>query len=210
MDTALHVLTCESLKSETLISGGFVHPPCPLMRDKRRGTMKRTLEKRLSYLYTGELFSAITFIFTSYLLNYAYPTLHLYSLYSFWVSFLLLEFILLQGTLYWYVKWKRLKKEKTSVTPIRVIQYLKILKKINIAFIITGFITFTIDFVIWYPHLPLGGLSFTLFIYIFALLEYINYYHTQLSYNNISDIKRLIKSKKPKQSCISKDFQRTS
>ncbi|HDX9640108.1 TPA: general stress protein [Bacillus mobilis] len=172
--------------------------------------MKRTLEKRLSYLYTGELFSAITFIFTSYLLNYAYPTLHLYSLYSFWVSFLLLEFILLQGTLYWYVKWKRLKKEKTSVTPIRVIQYLKILKKINIAFIITGFITFTIDFVIWYPHLPLGGLSFTLFIYIFALLEYINYYHTQLSYNNISDIKRLIKSKKPKQSCISKDFQRTS
>ncbi|HDR7515111.1 general stress protein [Bacillus mobilis] len=170
--------------------------------------MKRTLEKRLSYLYTGELFSVITFIFTSYLLNYAYPTLHLYSLYSFWVSFLLLEFILLQGTLYWYVKWKRLKKEKTSVTPIRVIQYLKILKKINIAFIITGFITFTIDFVIWYPHLPLGGLSFTLFIYIFALLEYINYYHTQLSYNNISDIKRLIKSKKLKQSCISKDFQR--
>ncbi|PFI18477.1 general stress protein, partial [Bacillus cereus] len=41
--------------------------------------MKRTLEKRLSYLYTGELFSVITFIFTSYLLNYVYPTLHLYS-----------------------------------------------------------------------------------------------------------------------------------
>lgn len=74
--------------------------------------MKRTLEKRLSYLYTGELFSIITFIFTSYLLNHAYPTLHLYSLYSFWVSFLLLEFILLQGTIYWYVKWKRLKKRK--------------------------------------------------------------------------------------------------
>ncbi|MGE1166996.1 general stress protein, partial [Peribacillus simplex] len=39
--------------------------------------MKHNLEKRLSYLYTGELFSVITFIFTSYLLNYAYPTLHL-------------------------------------------------------------------------------------------------------------------------------------
>ncbi|TKH22224.1 general stress protein [Bacillus wiedmannii] len=172
--------------------------------------MKSTLEKRLSYLYTGELFSVITFIFTSYLLNYAYPTLHLYSLYSFWGSFLLLEFILLQGVIYWHVKWKRIKKEKTSVTPIRVVQYLKILQKINIAFIITGFITFTIDFIIWYPHLPLGGLSFTLFIYIFALLEYINYYHTQLSYDNIPDIKHLIKSKKLKQSCISKDFQRIS
>ncbi|MGV2485267.1 UNVERIFIED_CONTAM: general stress protein, partial [Bacillus mycoides] len=78
--------------------------------------MKRNLEKRLSYLYTGELFSVITFIFTSYLLNYAYPTLHLYSLFSFWISFLLLEFILLQGAIYWYVKRKRLKKEKTSIT----------------------------------------------------------------------------------------------
>ena len=95
--------------------------------------MKSNLEKRLSYLYTGELFSVITFIFTSYLLNYAYPTLHLYSLFSFWISFLLLEFILLQGAIYWYVKWKRLKKEKTSITPIRMIQYLKVLKKINIA-----------------------------------------------------------------------------
>ncbi|EJS47917.1 hypothetical protein IC9_04553 [Bacillus toyonensis] len=80
--------------------------------------MKRNLEKRLSYLYTGELFSVITFIFTSYLLNYAYPTLHLYSLYSFWVSFLLLEFILLQGVIYWYVKWKRLKKRKHLLRPL--------------------------------------------------------------------------------------------
>lgn len=80
--------------------------------------MKRTLEKRLSYLYTGELFSVITFIFTSYLLNYAYPTLHLYSLYSFWVSFLLLEFILLQGVIYWYVKWKQLKKRKHLLRPL--------------------------------------------------------------------------------------------
>lgn len=80
--------------------------------------MKRTLEKRLSYLYTGELFSVITFIFTSYLLNYVYPTLHLYSLYSFWISFLLLEFILLQGVIYWYVKWKRLKKRKHLLRPL--------------------------------------------------------------------------------------------
>ncbi|MGE7883817.1 general stress protein [Bacillus sp. NPDC094077] len=172
--------------------------------------MKRNLEKRLSYLYTGELFSVITFIFTSYLINYAYPTLHLYSLYSFWVSFLLLEFLLLQGTAYWYIKWQRLKKEKTSITPIGIIQYLKMLKKINIGLIITGLIMFIIDFSNWYPQFPLGGLSLTLFIYIFALFEYINYYHIQLSYDNISDIKYLIKSKKLKQSCISKDFQRIS
>lgn len=172
--------------------------------------MRGNIERRLSYLYTGELFSVIAFIFASYLLNYAYPALYLYSLYSFWVSFLLLKFLLLQGTAYWYVKWKRLKKEKTSITPIWIIQYLKRLKKINIGLMITGLIMFIIDFLIWYPHLPLGGLSFSIFIYVFALCEYMNYYHVQLSYDNISDIKYLIKSKKLKQSCISKDFQRLS
>ncbi|MBE5108526.1 general stress protein [Bacillus thuringiensis] len=172
--------------------------------------MKRNLEKRLSYLYTGELFSVITFIFTSYLLNYAYPTLHLYSLYSFWVSFLLLEFLLLQGTVYWYIKWKRLKKEKTSITPIGIIQYLKMLKKINIGLILTGLSMFIIDFLNWYPHFPLGGLLLALFIYVFALFEYINYYHIQLSYDNTPDIKYLIKAKKLKQSCMCKDFQHIS
>lgn len=54
--------------------------------------LKKTLEKRLAYLYSGELFSIITFVPVSFLLNYALPNLQLYSLYSFWVSFILLEF----------------------------------------------------------------------------------------------------------------------
>ncbi|WP_028400604.1 hypothetical protein [Ectobacillus panaciterrae] len=170
--------------------------------------MRGNIEKRLSYLYKGELFAVINFVFLSCLINYVYPKLHLYSLYSFWISFLFLEFLLLQGTVYWYVKRKRLKREKTSITPVWVVQRLKTLRKVNIGLIFTGLITFVVDFFYWYPSLPLGGLSLSGFIYVFALLEYINYYYVQLSYDNISDIKYLLRSKKLKQACINKDFKR--
>lgn len=166
------------------------------------------LEKRLLYLYSGELSSIIVFVFVSYLFNYAYPNLQLYSLYSFWLSFILLEWLLLQGTIYWYVKLKRLRNENTSITPIKIVRQLHCLKTLNIVMMITTIIAFIFDFIKWYPSLPLGGLSIALFIYIFAILEFINYFYIQLSYDNISDIKYLLKSKKLKKSCMNKDFKR--
>ncbi|MER1987397.1 MAG: general stress protein [Solibacillus sp.] len=172
--------------------------------------MRKKLEKRLSYLYTGESFAIVMFVFLSYLLNITYPELRLYSLYSFWVSFFLLEFLLLQGTVYWYAKWKRLKRENTPRTPIHVVRKLKSLEKINIGLIIVSLIMFGIDFLKWYPSLPLGGLLIAGFIYVFAVLEYVNYFYIQISYDNISDIKSLLKSKRLKQSCINKDFSRIS
>lgn len=172
--------------------------------------MGERLEKRLSYLYRGESFAIILFVFLSFQLNIAYPELRLYSLYSFWVSFFLLEFLLLQGTVYWYAKRKRLKRENTSRTPVHVVRKLKHLEKINIGLIIVSLVMFGIDLFRWYPSLPLGGLSITGFIYIFAILEYINYFYIQLSYDNISDIKNLLKSKRLKQSSINKDFKRIS
>ncbi len=169
--------------------------------------MKKALEKRLAYLYSGELFSFINFIPVSYLLNYAFPYLQLYSLYSFWVSFILLEFLLLQGTIYWYVKHKRLKNENNPITPIKVVRQLHSLKKVNMVVIILAIVGFTFDVIKWYPSLPLGGLTITLFIYIFAILEFINYFYIQLSYS-FSEIKDLLKSRKLKKSCMSKDFKR--
>ncbi|MFP3468348.1 hypothetical protein, partial [Leifsonia sp. SIMBA_070] len=74
-------------------------------------SVKKLLEKRLAYLYKGERNAIIVFIVISYLYNFAFPSIQLYSLFSFWTSFLLLEFILLQGTIYWYKKWDRLRKE---------------------------------------------------------------------------------------------------
>ncbi|MGE7111471.1 general stress protein [Lysinibacillus sp. NPDC047702] len=169
---------------------------------------KKKLEKRLSYLYSGELSATILFIFVSYYVDRAFPNLQLYSLYSFWISFFLLEFLLLQGTIYWYSKLKRLRIENMSMTPVWIVRLLKRLKLINIILVFVSIVMFVIDFVQFYSSLPIKGLITTVFIYIFAVLEFINYFYIQLSYDNISDIKYLLKTKKLKQSCIRKDFQR--
>ncbi|MEH6944739.1 general stress protein, partial [Bacillus sp. JJ722] len=132
--------------------------------------MKRRIEKRLVYLYTGEFVSIISLIFVSYLLNITFSSLQLYSLYSFWVSFFLLEFLLLQGTIYWYTKLKRLRIENTSITPMHIVRQLQHINKLNMVLIIISNIMFAIDFVKWYPSLPLGGLLIAGFVYIFAVL----------------------------------------
>lgn len=168
--------------------------------------MRKKLLKRFSYLYTGELMSVVMFIVVFFLLNKVYPQLRLYSLISFWISLFLLEFLLVQGSIYWYAKWKRLKKENTTVTPIRIVKNFKNLKKFNIGLIIITMFIFAFDFFKWYPSLPLGSLGIVGFIYIFAVLEYINYFNFQLSYDNLSDIKYLLRSKRLKQSCLSRDF----
>ena len=171
--------------------------------------LKYKLEKRLAYLYSGELVSLVLFVILSYAANYLYPTLRLYSLYSFWISFIFLELLLLQGTFYWYIKLKRLRKENISITPMKIVRQLHRLKTLNISLIFIFLIAFIVDFIKWYPSFPLGGLQISFFIYIFAVLEYINYFYIQISYDNISDIKYLLKSKKLKQSCMNKDFKRT-
>jgi hypothetical protein len=151
--------------------------------------------------------SLIMFVFISYLVNFTYPDLHLYSLFSFWSSFLLLEFILLQGSIYWFAKWKRLNRENTSVAPIRLVQRLRVSKKWNLGMITVIPGAFMADYIIWQPAVPMGVVMAG-FIYVFAILEYINYFHIQLSYDNRSDINSLKQTKRFKQACLSKEFKR--
>lgn len=170
--------------------------------------MKNKIEKRLSYLYTGETVAIIGFIIVSYLLNRANPSLHLYGLTSFWAAFILLNFLLVQGAMYWYAKYKRFKKENTTVTPTRVVQRLKACIKWNIGFIIVIPIFFLIDYLNFNQELPVAGLSIALFIYLFAILEFINYFYIQLSHDSRSDIMNLIRTKTLKRSSLRKDFER--
>lgn len=173
-----------------------------------KNILKKTLEKRLSSLCYGELVSILIFIPVSYLINHTYPNLQLYSLPSFWVSFILLEFLLLQGTTYWYIKLKRLKNENNSTTPNNIVQKFYHLKKVNMILIALTLVVFALDFIKWYPTLPLGGLILSLLIYVFAILEFVNYFYIQLSYDNKSDIRNLLDRKKLKPSSMSKDFKR--
>lgn len=91
---------------------------------------------------------------------------------------------------------------------MKIVRQLHHLKILNISLIFISLIAFIVDFIKWYPSFPLGGLQISFFIYIFAVLEYINYFYIQISYDNISDMKYLLKSKKLKRSCMNKDFKR--
>lgn len=115
---------------------------------------------------------------------------------------------MLQGVLYWYSKYRQLQKENSTVTPIEVIRILKKIQKWNICIIIMTPIFFAIDFLRFNPSLPVGGIKISAFIYLFAILEYINYFHIQLSYDNRSDIKYLLTNKKLKRAILKKDFER--
>nr|WP_295971237.1 general stress protein [uncultured Bacillus sp.] len=170
--------------------------------------MRDTLEKRLYYLFTGESVSFIGFILFSFLLNRSFPELRLYSLFSFWFSFFILEFLLAQGAIYWHSKWQRLKKENCSITPIQIVKRFKRIQKWNVGLIATGVIPFILDFLKWHSALPVGGLRLAVFIYLFSILEYINYFHIQLSYDNFSDLRYLKKIKKLKKASLRRDFER--
>ncbi|MED1916805.1 hypothetical protein P4V64_15925 [Bacillus thuringiensis] len=74
--------------------------------------------------------------------------------------------------------------------------------------IILAPVLFMIDMWRWQAALPVAGLTIVGGIYALGVLEYINYFHLQLSYDNRSDMKYLMKTKRLKQACISKDFQR--
>ncbi len=107
--------------------------------------MKNTLERRFKYLYSRRIDFAYRFHFLSYLLNSVYPNLHLYSLGAFWASFLLVEFLLLQGTIYWRIKLKQLIKANNSFSFINTIRRFMFLKKLNGVLIFVPLVLFVTD-----------------------------------------------------------------
>ncbi|MFD1415154.1 general stress protein [Oceanobacillus jeddahense] len=169
--------------------------------------MKKVLEHRFKSLYEGERFAILLFI-PIILINYGFPDLQLYSLPSFWVSFFLLEFILIQGAYYWHSKWKRLTTENKSITPIKTIKYLKRLKTINIYIIALFILLFFIELYFYDSFPPSKALLLSGFLFIFAVLEFVNYFYVQLAYFNSSDIRYLIKTKKLKRSSLNKELKR--
>jgi hypothetical protein len=170
--------------------------------------MRQIVADRFAYLYRGELFTVITILPLSWFGNRVFPQLQLFELSAFWMSLFLFELLLIQGAWYWYGKWRRLKKEGTSHTPKPFVRRLRHCRVINIILIVLTTCTFGIDWIRFQCELPVYGLRITLFLYILAILEYINYFHIQLMYDNRSDVQYLIRKRRLKRSALNKDMQR--
>ena len=164
---------------------------------------KRRLIKRFTWLYRIEKLHAFV----------TFPLIILYALTKnpckesvFLIYGLLFcSFILYQGQLYWKLKFKRLRGE--VINNEKNIKLFHSYNKINR--ILMGLIPF-----IFITQMELQNWSFenkSLFILglvanIFAVLEHINYYHTQLMIDNLYDFKYVIKNKKLKKASIAKDL----
>lgn len=153
--------------------------------------MKMVINKRLVYLFTGEFTAAVVFTFIFF--YYFYP----YHSYSLIYSIFILNFILVQGSFYWFIRWRRL-KNKSTILPNLYKSFI-ILKKINFALICIMPFVLIMEIVVL-ERIPI---LLTVVVYIFAIIEYVNYFHIQLTnYNNdkgrISSIAKEIKRSRKK------------
>ena len=120
------------------------------------------------------------------------------------VSTLLVCIILLQGSYYWHLKLESI-TQKSSL-PAYFNQLFTSFKWANIGLLaIYPFIVFLAKQNIVEPF----QVSFwSNFIYIFAILEHINYYYFQLSHDNANDLRYLMRHKKIRRSSLWVDLNR--
>lgn len=135
--------------------------------------MRGHIKQKLYSLASGELVALAVFwlnffLFKKYLvrpqalISIAYPLL-------------LVSLILLQGSLYWWILIKRLRKPNFAIKQTGRIYGL--LRQIDLILLALGIPVILIKFSSW----PVSLIAVA--IWLFALIEWINYFHWQLSYS---------------------------
>lgn len=165
---------------------------------------KQALIKRLRHYYPMEKIHAfLTFpLFTIYVIY----TNALADIFFLVYGLLICIYILFQGQNYWKLKLYsltgKLFKQHESI------QFFKKAKNINIFLISFMPLIFILQLYInqWAFELK-GVFVWSLIANIFAIAEYINYYHTQLMVDNMADLNYIFKNKKLKPASLKKDLE---
>lgn len=132
----------------------------------------KKLKNRLVYLFTGEFFAVVVFTFVYF---YKFSSNHSYSL---MYALFVLNFILLQSSIYWFVKWQRLKNKRMTLS--NLYNMLSVLKQLNLFLLCVAPLVFIMDMVVL-ERASFSIILLTLFVYIFSVIEYINYFYIQLT-----------------------------
>ena len=135
--------------------------------------MKAYIKQKLYSLASGELVALAVFwlnffLFKKYLVTPQALIAIVYPL-------LLVSLILLQGSLYWWILIKRLRKPNFAIKQTGRIYGL--LRQIDLILLALGIPVILIKFSSW----PVSLIAVA--IWLFALIEWINYFHWQLSYS---------------------------
>ncbi|WP_010676596.1 hypothetical protein [Bacillus timonensis] len=164
--------------------------------------MKEKAQKKLFSLWTGELSAAVLFpiLWMIYIPTFDWSNHYLTTFPHIFV-FCILEYILLQGSLYWCLKWKQVKQGKSSSLTDKHLARFRFFKVSNLVLIMIGIP------VLVYQTTFSKGLYWYLFLYGFAIIEHINYYHIRLSYMIVEEIKEFIHQKGFRRSILARELR---
>ena len=161
--------------------------------------LKRHMKRKLINLAIGELVSVVVFWLNFFVFKELIVTTK--ALISVSFSLLILSFILIQGAVFWCILIKRLSKPKFGERYIGRIY--DVLKKLDIILLVIGALVIVATYSIVYVMI----LSFM--IWLFAVIEWINYYKLQLSYDiNPTVLFKYIRQRKLKKSKIAKEIEK--
>lgn len=161
--------------------------------------MKKLMKQKLASLATGELVAVLVFCMNFFLLKKWILTTG--ALISISFSLFVLSFILIQGSVFWWILIKRISNPGFAERYTgKIYKVLKILDLILLgvgALIImlnySGFPTFIISVAIWF----------------FAVIEWMNYFKLQLSYSlNPAVLLKYIFQRKLRKSKIAKEIEK--
>ena len=135
--------------------------------------MKDHIKQKLYSLASGELVALAVFWLNFFLFKKWLTTPQ--ALIAIAYTLLLVSLILLQGSLYWWILIKRLRKPNFAIKQTGPIYGL--LRQVDLILLALGIPIILIEFSSW----PVSLIAVA--IWLFALIEWINYFHWQLSYS---------------------------
>lgn len=165
---------------------------------------KEKLIKRLRWYYPTEKFHAFV----------TFPLLILFFVIknpisqSIWFIYgmMVCIFTLYQGQKYWQLKLWRLQNKSFSET--ENLKFFRKAKGLNVILLLGSPVILILQIVIvdW-SMADSKIILYSLLANVFAVLEYINYYHKQLMVDNTSDLQYIIRNKKLKTASLAKDLK---
>ncbi|MFP8487873.1 hypothetical protein ACKGJO_02150 [Gracilimonas sp. Q87] len=166
-------------------------------------SVKQRLIKKLQWTFQVEGMNAVMFFGILIFINAAYDFRDLIFL-SY--GLLMMSFILLQGTYYW---WKKLSvlEDKHIFQNRTLNRFEKFRDKNKVGIALIPFVLLVQWFISGQSLGSDNFIAWALIANAFAVLEYINYYHLQLMYDNRYDLRYLLRHKKLKEASLRKDLR---
>lgn len=170
--------------------------------------MKNKLKKTLTNLWSGELAAVFVFWLDYFLFKWLDHTMFKDRIFgtgnfsSFFFTLFVLSFILVQGSVYWLILVKRISDPDFGKVCVRIIY--RIFRIVDLVLIFLGIP------VILLFHTSVPATVLAVFLLLFALVEWINYFEWRLSYSyNPAVVIRYTLQRKLKRSKIAKEIEQS-